>query len=57
MTDRDEPDRERMRRDEDTYFAVKEPPKAFAQVGAAVMRKAKARAKPRRLRKPVGAKP
>ena len=38
MTDRDDFDRDRMRRDEDTYFAVVEhPPQAVGQAATAVM--------------------
>ena len=54
MTDRDDYNRDRMRQDEDTYFAVTErPPQALGAVAAAVMAQAeaRARAKPRRPRK------
>jgi hypothetical protein len=53
MTDRDEFDWERMRREEDTYFAVTEhPPRPIAQVAAAALERARRTAK-RRPRKPL----
>ncbi len=56
MSDRDEFDRQRMRQEEDTYFAVKDsPPKAFADIATAVMGKAVAAKsrKPRKAKEPT----
>jgi hypothetical protein len=53
MTDRDEFDWERMRREEDDYRAVTErPPRPLAQVAAAALERARRQAKPR-PRKPL----
>lgn len=55
MTDRDDYDHDRMRREEDDYFAVTErPPQAIGQAAAAVLERARRKAKPKpRPRKPV----
>ncbi len=59
MTDRDEYDRDRMRREEDDYFAVRDrPPEAIGQVAAAALERARRKARPKpKPRKPVEARP
>jgi hypothetical protein len=53
MTDRDEFDWDRMRREEDDYRAVTErPPLPLAQVAAAALERARRQARPR-PRKPL----